>query len=356
MNRHYQADSDLAAFVAALPKTETHLHLEGSVSFEQLHAFDPVRYPEPPVFWSPDFRFDDFDHFQAMFNHWIVPYHNSVAHYQETARHVFAQCQAQGCRYVETSFHLPAVSWIDVDGPELLDAILETAPSGLEVRVFGGMTHVDYAQHGELLERALGWDQLAGIDLHGPENWPVDAQIPHYWQRARDHGKVTKAHAGEFMPASFVDWVLENLTVDRVQHGVRAIESPAVVEKLAQRNVVLDVCPISNLKLGVAGVESMAAHPIRELMDAGVNVTISTDDTFLFGNSLAEEYYALAQDLGFSRAELIRLARNGVQSSMLDAAARRRIEAELDTLATDVRITTPSPHDSGDKTPGSPLP
>ncbi len=69
--------------------------------------------------------------------------------------YVLAQCQAQGCRYVETSFHLPAVSWIDTDGPELLDAILEAAPPDLEVRVFGGMTHTDYAQHGELLERAV---------------------------------------------------------------------------------------------------------------------------------------------------------------------------------------------------------
>lgn len=332
MNRHYHADSNLAAFVQALPKTETHLHLEGSVSFEQLHAFDPDRYPEPPEFWAPDFRFEDFDHFQSMFNHWIIPYHTSLERYQETARHVFAQCHAQGCRYVETSFHLPAVSWMDTDGPELLDAITEATPPGLQVRVFGGMTHVDYEQHGELLERALGWEQLAGIDLHGPENWPVDARIPDYWRRAREHGKVTKAHAGEFMPASFVDWTLENLGVDRIQHGVRAIESPAVVGKLVERGVVLDVCPISNLKLGVEGIETMANHPIRQLMDAGVCVTLSTDDTFLFGNSLNEEYYALATDLGFSRVELIQLVRNGIQTSMLDATERGKIEAELDAL------------------------
>ncbi len=332
MNRHYQADADLAAFVAALPKTETHLHLEGSVSFKQLHAFDPERYPDAPPFWQPDFRFEGFDDFQSAFEHWIIPYHTSASRYQATARHVFSQCQAQGCRYVETSFHLPAVSWIDTDGPELLDAILEAAPPDLEVRVFGGMTHTDYAQHGALLESALGWERLAGIDLHGPENWPVDAQLPDYWRRARDCGKVTKAHAGEFMPAAFVNWVLDNLGVDRIQHGVRAIESEAVVQKLVEGNVVLDMCLISNLKLGVEGVETMADHPIRQLMDAGVCVTLSTDDTFLFGNSLTEEYYALAQDLGFSRAELIQVARNGFQTSMLSASQRREIETELDAL------------------------
>jgi len=124
--------------------------------------------------------------------------------------------------------------------------------------------------------------------------------------------------------------------VDRIQHGVCAIESEAVVQKLVEGNVVLDMYLISNLKLRVEGVETMADHPIRQLMDAGVCVTLSTDDTFLFGNSLAEEYYALAQDLGFSRAELIQVAKNGVQASMLSASQRCEIETELDALSTEV--------------------
>jgi adenosine deaminase len=229
-SRHFVPDAELAAFVAAIPKTETHLHLEGSVSFAQLHEFDPERYAEPPPFWQPDFRYDGFAHFQAEFDHWVLPYHSSVARYQETARHVFAECLAQGCRYVETSFHLPAIDWIDGDGKDLVDAILDTAPEGLEVRLFGGMTHVDYLQHQNVLEQALTWDRLSGIDLHGPEDLPIDKELPDYWQRARDVGKVTKAHAGEFMPASFVEWVVDYLGVERVQHGVRAIESPTVVE------------------------------------------------------------------------------------------------------------------------------
>ena len=310
-NRHYPADPDLATFVASIPKTETHLHLEGSVSFEQLHAFDPERYPEPPPFWDPGYRFDGFMHFQSMFDHWIIPYHTSADHYQRTARHVFAECRRRGCRYVETSVHLPAIARIDVDGPELLAAILEVVPPGLEVRLFGGMTHLDHAEHAALLERALGWEDLCGIDLHGPEDWPVHEAVPDYWARARAAGKKTKAHAGEFMDASFVDWVLDNLAPERIQHGVRAIESADVVDKLVEREVVLDVCPISNVKLGVQGIGHMGEHPIRELIDAGVCVTLNTDDTFLFGNNLEEEYIALAVDLGFSRSELLEVARNG---------------------------------------------
>ena len=330
--RHYEADSELAAFVAALPKTETHLHLEGSVSFEQLHEFDPVRYAKHPEFWDPGFRYEDFRHFQRAFDNWIVPYHHNIDQYQKTAQHVFAECRAQGCRYVETSIHLPAVSWMGIDGEDLLAAIHEAAPEDLEVRIFAGMTHIDYPEHGELFETALGWEKLAGIDLHGPEDWPVDAELPDFWQRARHKGKITKAHAGEFMPASFVDWVIDHLQIDRIQHGTRSVESPLLVEKIVEREIVLDMCPISNLKLQVDGVAEMSRHPIGMLMDAGVCVTVSTDDTFLFGNSLTEEYYALVQELGFDKRGLVQVARNGVRSSLLDDAVKGDLERELDAI------------------------
>ena len=98
--RHYRADASLAAFVQSMPKTETHLHLEGSMSFAQLHALDPQKYPEPPEFWQADFRYSDFDHFQASCDEWILPYHNSIERYQQTARFVLERCKAQGCRYV----------------------------------------------------------------------------------------------------------------------------------------------------------------------------------------------------------------------------------------------------------------
>ena len=165
MYRHYEPSDALAAFVVELPKTETHLHFEGSLSYEQLQVFDPERYPESPPFWDPDFRYSSFDHFQAMFDDWILPYYDSIERYQQTARHVLKECQKQGCRYVETSFHLPAVEWLDGDGIDLLAAMSEVIPDGLEVRFFGGMMHNDYSRNASLLESALEWEHLAGFDL-----------------------------------------------------------------------------------------------------------------------------------------------------------------------------------------------
>jgi adenosine deaminase len=133
------------------------------------------------------------------------------------------------------------------------------------------------------------------------------------------------------MGADYVEQTLDQLKVTRIQHGVRAVENPATVARLLRDGVALDVCPISNVKLAVRGVPAMAAHPIRRLFEAGVTVTINSDDPFFFGNSLVEEYYALHQELGFSRAELVRVAANGFRVALMPEHVKR---AHLDQLAT----------------------
>ena len=330
--RHYQPDPDLERWLLALPKTETHLHIEGCVTHEQLKRAEPERYVHEPAFWAPDFRFASFAQFNDEFEYWILPYHCTVERYQETAKHAFARCAAQGCRYVEASFHLPALTRMDTSGPELLAAMLEVVPEGLEVRLFGGMLHIDCERNPELLQAALEWQDLAGIDLHGPEDLPMDAGLPEYWLRARAVGKETKAHAGEFMPHTFVSQVLDELGVKRIQHGVRAMDDERLIDRLAREQIVLDMCPISNLKLGVAGVETMANHPLRRFLHAGVRVTVSTDDTFMFGNSLIEEYTALVQELGCTRQELVQLARHGFELPGVSPGVRARALTDLDAM------------------------
>ena len=175
-----------------------------------------------------------------------------------------------------------------------------------------GMCHNDYQGPGQaIIDDCLQWDELTGIDLHGPEYWELEAWTAKVWKRAADTGKALKAHAGEFMPASFVKRCIEELGVRRIQHGVRCIEDPAVVDLILEKDVTLDVCPISNVKLQVEGVPNMAAHPIRQLFDAGVRCTINSDDPLMFGNTLSEEYYALATDLNFTHEELAKIAQNG---------------------------------------------
>jgi adenosine deaminase len=157
---------------------------------------------------------------------------------------------------------------------------------------------------------------------------PTHPDTAAVWARLRAAGKVTKCHAGEFDGAARVREAIETLGVTRIQHGVRAIEDPAVVRLAADRGVTFDVCPISNVGLNV--VRSMKEHPLRRLMQAGVRCTVSTDDPLCFANSITEEYETLARELDFTGAELAQVARNGWEVADVSAVAR---QAALDEIS-----------------------
>lgn len=308
----YTPSPELRDFVQSLPKTETHLHLEGACPLELFQRALPGRYASHPPMWADDFRYRDFEHFMEIYADVATAVFNSADAYHEAAKIILRDCADQNCQYVETSFHLGSLLTGRMRGPEVIRAVLEAAPEGLEVRVFMGMCHNDYHGLGkELIDDCANWNELAGIDLHGPEYLPLESWTADVWASAAAAGKELKAHAGEFMPASFVRRCVEELGVRRIQHGVRCVEDPAVVDLLIEKDVTLDVCPISNLKLQVDGIATLADHPIRRLFDAGVHCTINSDDPFMFGNTLSEEYYALATDLNFTNEELAQIAANG---------------------------------------------
>ena len=318
-------------FIQSLPKTETHLHIEGALPYELLHAWQPQHYPENPYFHAPDFRYPTFPKFDEILLGHALPWFVSADRYHEAAKAVFARHVAQNVRYVETSFHLPVTGFIGVPGREIVAAIRAAVPTGLEVRIFAGMLRTDYAGPMQAVIDDLGtWDGLAGVDLHGYEPVPTEAWTARVWSALRAAGKVTKVHAGEFDGAHRVREAIEQLGATRIQHGVRAIEDPAVVALAVERGVTFDVCPLSNVKLCV--VPSMASHPLRALMQAGVCCTISTDDPLVFANTLNGEYAALATEAGFSCVELAQLARNGWAVADVPVATRVAMFAEIDHL------------------------
>ncbi|MCZ6675461.1 MAG: adenosine deaminase [Verrucomicrobia bacterium] len=336
----YSADSSLETFVRELPKTETHLHMEGACPFELLQKLNPVKYAKPPLFWDDGFRYESFDQFMELYGEYCSVFFTSANRYGEAAGIVLGNCWEQGCRYVETSFHLPVINFMEDDGPTVLEAIRDAAPPELELRIFAGMCHNDYADEGkDLIEECLTWEGLDGIDLHGPEYIPLELWTADVWARARQAGKFTKAHAGEFMGPDFMELVLDELKVTRIEHGVRSVENPETVQRLVNDKVALDICPISNLKLVVQGVASMSAHPIRQLFDAGVTVTINSDDPFFFGNRLSEEYYALHQDLGFTLVELAQIAGNGFDVALLEENKRESFQNELADFCNEEGLT-----------------
>lgn len=321
----------ISKFIQALPKTETHLHIEGALPYELLHQWQPEKYTTPPHFHAPEFRFTSFPHFDEILLGHALPWFTSPERYYQAAKSIFAQHVAQNVRYVETSFHLPVTSFIGVPGKEIIAAIRSAAPAGLELRVFAGMLRTDYvATMQAVIEELETWDELDGVDLHGYEAVPTQPWTAKIWARLRAAGKTTKVHAGEFDGAPRVREAIEVLGSNRIQHGVRAIEDPSVVALARERDVTFDLCPISNVRLGV--VPSMKEHPIRRLMQAGIRCTVSTDDPLVFGNRVNDEYFALATELNFAPAELGQLAKNGFAVALLPAAEKQHWCDEIDQI------------------------
>lgn len=319
-------------FIQALPKTETHLHVEGALPYELLREWKPEEYSADPPFRRADYRYATFPDFEAILLSHALPWFTSAERYYEAAKAIFAKHVAQNVRYVETSFHLPVTKFIGVPGPEIIAAIRAAAPAQLEVRVFTGMLRTDIV--GELrstIDQLHTWEGLAGVDLHGFEEMKTEPETAAVWEKIRAAGKVTKCHAGEFGGPERVREAIELLGVKRVQHGVRAIEDPEVLRLAAERDVTFDVCPISNVRLKV--VPSMDQHPLRALMLSGVRCTVSTDDPLNFANTVNDEYAALAKDLEFTRAELAQVARNGWEVADVPAEAKQKMIAEIERLA-----------------------
>ena len=132
---------------------------------------------------------------------------------------------------------------------------------------------------------------------------------------ARQKGFHTSAHAGEAAGPDSVWGAIRDLEVDRIGHGIRAIEDKGLMDYIVEHGIPIEMCPLSNVRTGV--VKSYDEHPVRQFFERGVILNINTDDPMMFGNSLAEEYELLAQKKGFTRAELKQLALNGIRMSWL---------------------------------------
>ena len=333
---------DLSQFIRKIPKTETHLHIEGALPWSFLQEIDPVKYGEVPFFRESSFRYNNFTQFESILIDHALKVFKSAEDYFNVASSIFRKAKEQNVRYLETSFHAGMIEFLQLPGKEILNAILSAIPEGLEVRVFLGMSRNAYTEFlGPRLEEAIeSWDGLTGIDLHGPEDLPIEQWTSPLWQKSAHRGLVLKAHAGEFGPASNIDHAISELNVRRIQHGVAARESESLINKISDLDVCLDMCPISNYKLRV--VDDWTDHPLGLFLDKGIRCTISTDDPLSFNNSLEDEYFACVNKLGLPTEKLIEVAKNGFHVADLPQSKKQTFMQEIDQVWKEF-----SNHDSG---------
>jgi adenosine deaminase len=327
--------AQLKRIFGALPKTEMHLHIEGAIALDEYREVVDVPKDWAPPGWAPDYRYETFKEFEDFILGYADSWYDSPERYARSAQSLFERKQDEGVRYLECSFAGIVCQMKQLPIGEIVDAIRSVVPAGLEVRIFIGLHHDGWIPETEkALTDMLHLKNLDGIDLHGPERYPVADWMLDYWPAARAAGKFTKAHAGELGAAWHVREAIEKLGVRRIEHGFRAVEDPEVLQLLIDHQVVLDVCPISNFKLKT--VDSYAAHPLRLLSDAGVTCTLNTDDPFIFGNTVADEFIVMGSEAGYDLETLLQLARNGFEHALVTDAQRQTWLAEFDSFVDNI--------------------
>lgn len=318
-----------------VPKVEIHLHLEGAIPTEALWQLIQ-KYggdPEVPNYGALKNRFEyrDFAHFIEVWT-WKNGYLREYEDFTLISEAVAQDLASQNIRYVEAFFSPIDFAHHGLETQKLAEAIRKGLDrvDQIEINLIPDLvrtTSLEIASRtlAEVKEiRDLG---IIGIGIGGPEQgYPPDPFLDVYAQ-ARKLGFHTNAHAGESAGAESIWGVIHKLKVDRIGHCTRAYEDPALVDYLAENQIPLEMCPLSNVRTAV--VDSIEAHPIRDYYERGIFVTVNTDDPKMFGNSLAEEYDLLESKLGFKRNDIRKLILNAIHASWLTAENKRLLEEEF---------------------------
>ena len=191
------------------------------------------------------------------------------------------------------------------------------------------LRHLSVADAMKTLEEALVFkDWITGVGLDSSESGFPPEKFTSVFDRARQEGFKTVAHAGEEGPAVYIWQALKLLKVERIDHGVRCVEDAALVEYLVKKQVPLTVCPLSNIKLGV--FDQLSQHNLMQMLKLGLCVTVNSDDPAYFGGYIEENLRALHEALGMDFQDIYKLARNAFRASFLDPAEKKKYLDELD--------------------------
>ena len=325
--------------VADLPKVELHLHHEGAAPPGFIRGLAQEKSVDLTGVFSADgsYAFRDFEHFLRVYEA-ATQVLQTPEDYRRLTLAVLEQSAANGVVYSETFLSPDFCGGGDVAAwCEYLHAIREAAEEAeaqLGITLRGIVTCIrhfgpDQARSAALCAAETAGDWLVGFGIAGDESKGKPVDFAYSFDMAREAGLRLTAHAGEWGGPESVRDAVRDLRVERIGHGVRAIEDPALVDSLAERGVVLEVCPGSNVALGV--YPSFRQHPIEKLRKAGVKVTISTDDPPFFHTTMRREYEELERAFGWEAEDFAALNRTALDAAFCDAATRERILKRLET-------------------------
>ena len=328
----------MEAFIHGIPKAELHIHIEGALESElmlELAAKNGIDLPFASV--GDVHRAYDFKDLQSFLDIYYQGaqvllteddfYRLTWSYLQKAAeqnvRHaeIFFDPQTHTARGVKFETIVAGIH------RALMDAGRQLAVSSKLIMCF--LRHLSVDEALTTLEEAWDFkDMITGVGLDSSElGFPPENFGP-VFDRARQWGFKTVAHAGEEGPPEYIWQALKRLQVDRIDHGVHCLEDAALVEYLVENQIPLTVCPLSNVRLKV--FDQMKQHNLMQMLESGLCVTVNSDDPAYFGGYIEENFLALHQAHGLTAEDMFKLARNAFKASFLDPAEKKKYLSELD--------------------------
>ena len=341
-------------FILSLPKAELHLHLEGTVDPETLADLSR-RHPTPlsttnnryaniadsgRVFTEQEaralYQYKDFKGFLLAFKA-VTERLRTAEDYELVTYRMMQKLHEQNVRHAEVYVSVGVIHWRGGEFAPLFEGLEQGRRRGERdfgmslYWIFDAVRHFGPRRAGLVLDEALALckmsDSIIGIGLGGDERRAAPELFRDVYARAASEGLRTTVHAGETIGPESIWSAVRDLKADRIGHGLRAAEDPVLIAYLAEKQIPVEACISSNVKTGCC--PSAADHSVRKLFDAGVLVTLNTDDPDMFHTTLEREYQIAQSALGFSDRELRELARNSFTGSFLPESRKQEILATI---------------------------
>ena len=339
----------MAEYIKRIPKAELHIHLEGSISPETallLADKNKVRLPFTNSTGAKEFfkkKYKDFDEFANVYLT-ICETLKTAEDFEKVTLDLGADSAKQGIIYREVLFGLSShekrgVAWEDIVAGIAAGRVKSKEQYGVEIwfilDISRSIEPDDGVRTVEMAHQVQEKAGIIGIGLHGPgeKEYPAYRHKPAF-DRARQLGFNLVAHAGELAGPESVRDTIASLRVDRIDHGVRSIEDEDLVATLVSMQIPLTVCPLCNIALSV--YEDLKSHPIKELMDAGVLITVNSDDPPMVRSNLIDNYMQIAECFSLNIDDIEKLVVNGFQAGFISQTKKtgylKRVKKESASL------------------------
>lgn len=331
----------IKALIAALPKVELHLHIEGTLEPEQVFTLaerNAVALPFASVEALRDaYRFHNLQSFLDIYYAGTAVLHTEQDFYDMTLAYLQ---RADADRVVHCEIFFDPQSHLERGvslGTQLagIDGALQDGRERFGISshlILCFLRHLSEAAAFETLQLALPYrDRIIGVGLDSSEFGHPPAKFERVFASAREAGFRCVAHAGEEGPPQYIYQALDLLKVERIDHGVRCLEEPALVQRLVAERIPLTVCPLSNVKLGV--FRDMASSNLKTLLQAGLCATLNSDDPAYFGGYINANFIAAQAALDLDTGQILQLVDNAIEAAFVPAERKRDLRAQVAAVA-----------------------